>query len=311
MPTYHRNSRRSRILLLPRATKKSTPSIRRRRTRDGKNSSSTAVICFIKFIRFTAVSSSNSNCFQWPSMSEIAQATCRRNLKDRHVVFSAYLPMEWVICSPDEYYSFRMTQFIQSECRLPRNQWIYNIIQNNVQDAGERVFIDTPAWCLCLDKHRCPCRHTANAFSSTPLPGACVSTSTGALSTYCERASFARPSQRGDDLFLFVSPQRRGRALPRRFQEHGTQDHPRPREGTRAYARTGPRTLRCVAARTRPRRLSTLLPLPTERVPTPPTRQTQELLSPERSHAATPDCRPKPPEDRKLLSERVDTDKIL
>jgi hypothetical protein len=33
---------------------------------------------------------------------------------------------------------------------------------------------------LCLDKHRCPCRHTASAFSSTPLPGACVSTSTGA-----------------------------------------------------------------------------------------------------------------------------------
>ena len=81
--------------------------------------------------------------------------------------------MEWVICSPDEYYSLRMKQFIQSECRLPRNQWIYKIIQNNVQDAGERVFINTPAWCLCLDKHRCPCRHTASA-PRLPAPHSAV-----------------------------------------------------------------------------------------------------------------------------------------
>lgn len=61
--------------------------------------------------------------------------------------------MECVVSSPEEYYSVRMAAFIQSECRLPRNQWIYRIIDNNLKHTDERVFLDDPAWCLCLDKH--------------------------------------------------------------------------------------------------------------------------------------------------------------
>ena len=66
--------------------------------------------------------------------------------------------MECVICSPWEYYSPRMREFIHAECRLPRNQWIYHIIQNNVRDPDERIFLNCDAWCLCLDKHRCALR---------------------------------------------------------------------------------------------------------------------------------------------------------
>ena len=77
--------------------------------------------------------------------------------------------MEFVICSPEEYYSSRMKHFIYNECRLPRNQWIYNIIKNNLHDAGERIFINNSAWCLCLDKHRCSCRPAASAsFARLP-----------------------------------------------------------------------------------------------------------------------------------------------
>lgn len=61
--------------------------------------------------------------------------------------------MEWVVCSPEEYYSPRMQEFIAHECRLPRNQWIYHIIHNNLHNNDERVFLDCEHWCLCLDKH--------------------------------------------------------------------------------------------------------------------------------------------------------------
>jgi hypothetical protein len=63
--------------------------------------------------------------------------------------------MEYVLSSDDEYYSKRMTEFIDSECKLPRNQWIYKIIDNDLEDTDECVFLDCAAWCLCLDKHRC------------------------------------------------------------------------------------------------------------------------------------------------------------
>ena len=63
--------------------------------------------------------------------------------------------MEWVVCSPGEYYSPRMKAFINEECRLPRNQWIYHIIQNNVKHTDERIFLNSTVWCLCLDKQRC------------------------------------------------------------------------------------------------------------------------------------------------------------
>ena len=65
--------------------------------------------------------------------------------------------MDWVICSPEEYNSLRMRDFIIGECRLPRNRWIYDIIENKIRDPGECIFIDHSAWCLCLDKHRCLC----------------------------------------------------------------------------------------------------------------------------------------------------------
>ena len=62
--------------------------------------------------------------------------------------------MEYVLSSDDEYYSKRMTEFIDNECKLPRNQWIYKIIDNDLEDTDECVFLDCAAWCLCLDKHR-------------------------------------------------------------------------------------------------------------------------------------------------------------
>ena len=76
--------------------------------------------------------------------------------------------------APCEYYNSQMQAFIESECRLPRNQWIYKIIRNELDDTDESVFIDHPEWCLCLDKHRllpcppprapaCPC------FCSLPV----------------------------------------------------------------------------------------------------------------------------------------------
>ena len=63
--------------------------------------------------------------------------------------------MECVVSAPCEYYSLRMRAFIENECRLPRNQWIYKIIESKLQDTDEQVFLDRPQWCLCLDKHRC------------------------------------------------------------------------------------------------------------------------------------------------------------
>jgi hypothetical protein len=61
--------------------------------------------------------------------------------------------MECVVSAPCEYYSSRMRAFIENECRLPRNQWIYKIIESDIEDTDERVFLDRPEWCLCLDKH--------------------------------------------------------------------------------------------------------------------------------------------------------------
>lgn len=61
--------------------------------------------------------------------------------------------MECVVSCPCEFYSSRMQAFIENECRLPRNQWIYKIIQGDLENTDERVFIDRPEWCLCLDKH--------------------------------------------------------------------------------------------------------------------------------------------------------------
>ena len=82
--------------------------------------------------------------------------------------------MEYVVSAPCEYYNPQMKAFIENECRLPRNQWIYKIIRNELDDTDESVFIDHPEWCLCLDKHRllpcppprapaCPC------FCSLPV----------------------------------------------------------------------------------------------------------------------------------------------
>ena len=84
-----------------------------------------------------------------------ALADLPQNPKSSDRVFCWHFPMEWVICSPCEYYSPRMKAFISEECRLPRNQWIYHIIQNNVKHTDERIFLTAPR-------------------------GACVSTSTGA-----------------------------------------------------------------------------------------------------------------------------------
>jgi hypothetical protein len=71
--------------------------------------------------------------------------------------------MECVVSAPCEYYSLRMRAFIENECRLPRNQWIYKIIDSKLQDTDEKVFLDHPQWCLCLDKHRCSPRARARA----------------------------------------------------------------------------------------------------------------------------------------------------
>jgi hypothetical protein len=62
--------------------------------------------------------------------------------------------MECVVSAPCEYYNLPMRVFIENECRLPRNQWIYKIIESKLQDTDEQVFLDRPQ-CLCLDKHRC------------------------------------------------------------------------------------------------------------------------------------------------------------
>ena len=81
--------------------------------------------------------------------------------------------MEYVLSSDDEYYSKHMTEFIDNECRLPRNQWIYKIIDNDLDDTDECVYLDCAAWCLCLDKHRCAprcarCARAARAARAAP-----------------------------------------------------------------------------------------------------------------------------------------------
>jgi hypothetical protein len=78
--------------------------------------------------------------------------------------------MEYALSSDDEYYSKRMTEFIDNECRLPRNQWIYKIIDNDLEDTDECVFLDCAAWCLCLDKHRCALRCPALPCPALPCP---------------------------------------------------------------------------------------------------------------------------------------------
>jgi hypothetical protein len=47
-----------------------------------------------------------------------------------------------------------MWAFIDNECKMARNQWIYRIIDSDLEDSDECVFLDYSQWCLCLDKHR-------------------------------------------------------------------------------------------------------------------------------------------------------------
>jgi hypothetical protein len=72
-----------------------------------------------------------------------------------------------------------MRAFIENECRLPRNQWIYKIIESDLEDTDERVFLDRPEWCLCLDKHRSPPAAASGASGPCPPARAAASGASG------------------------------------------------------------------------------------------------------------------------------------
>ena len=61
--------------------------------------------------------------------------------------------MDMVLCSPENYFNSRMEKYITRMRNDHSHKWIFNIIENNLQDADETIYLDNDGWCLCLDKH--------------------------------------------------------------------------------------------------------------------------------------------------------------
>ena len=61
--------------------------------------------------------------------------------------------MDMVLCSPENYFNFRMEKYITRMRNDQSHKWIFNIIENNLEDADETIYLDNDDWCLCLDKH--------------------------------------------------------------------------------------------------------------------------------------------------------------
>lgn len=59
---------------------------------------------------------------------------------------------ELIICSPEDYYSDSMKEYIFRNRVDPRNRWIFNIIDGHVP-LNEIVLKTCPAWTLCRDVH--------------------------------------------------------------------------------------------------------------------------------------------------------------
>ena len=61
--------------------------------------------------------------------------------------------MDMVICGPSDFFQPKMSRFIARLCNDSSHQWIYNIINKNLDGSDEEIIHDTPKWCLCVDKH--------------------------------------------------------------------------------------------------------------------------------------------------------------
>ena len=64
---------------------------------------------------------------------------------------------EIAICSPEDYSSRTMQDYIQSKCIEPDKQWIYDLIDgkidSNAPNCMERIYLNKTAFMLCRDIH--------------------------------------------------------------------------------------------------------------------------------------------------------------
>lgn len=56
---------------------------------------------------------------------------------------------DMIICDAEAYHSQKMQKFMQQDRK--EKAWIFNILKTDI--PGETVYVRTPEWILCLDKH--------------------------------------------------------------------------------------------------------------------------------------------------------------
>lgn len=83
----------------------------------------------------------------------VLHRTFRQHLEDRSYNINEGVRMELVMCSPHEYYGDKFSAFIENERVARQHKWIYEIIRGSMSNKNEQVFLNSPAWSLCLDKH--------------------------------------------------------------------------------------------------------------------------------------------------------------
>lgn len=64
---------------------------------------------------------------------------------------------EIAICSPEDYSSRVMQEYIHLKCQEPDKQWIYDLISGKIgtqtANSMERIYLNEPAFMLCRDIH--------------------------------------------------------------------------------------------------------------------------------------------------------------
>ena len=60
---------------------------------------------------------------------------------------------EVAVCTPGEYYSEKMQNFIEASCAHEEKQWVYKILNNTYNTQTETVFLRDENWVLCQNVH--------------------------------------------------------------------------------------------------------------------------------------------------------------
>ena len=60
---------------------------------------------------------------------------------------------EVAVCTPEEYYSDEMQEFITASCAHEEKQWIYKILNNKYDPQSDTIFMRNADWVLCQNVH--------------------------------------------------------------------------------------------------------------------------------------------------------------